>query len=144
MSTIKAAKQKTVLYKGSDLYWALGGIICNFTLIFPYFQHWEDEPRPQSFSGKQIKWRPKKKGLHQNWKTFPRIQLKTKKKKKGLHQKNWKTFFHRIQVKTSAQMQTRVIWLGGGGCRCRPYSNYWGDTLPISPGFGTPGIVHYC
>ena len=31
------------------------GIICNFTPILPYFQHWGDEPRQQSFSGKQIK-----------------------------------------------------------------------------------------
>ena len=32
-----------------------GGIICNFTLILPYFQHWGDEPRPPFFSGEQIK-----------------------------------------------------------------------------------------
>ena len=25
---------------GADLCWALGGIICNFTPILPYFQHW--------------------------------------------------------------------------------------------------------
>ena len=39
---------------------SIGRIICNFTPILPYFQHWGDEPRPRFFSGEQIKWRPKK------------------------------------------------------------------------------------
>ena len=26
-----------------------GGVIRNFTLTFPYFQHWGDEPRPRLF-----------------------------------------------------------------------------------------------
>ena len=47
--------------RGVNLCWALGEIICNFTPIFPYFQHWRDEPRPRFFWGEQIKWRPKKK-----------------------------------------------------------------------------------
>ena len=29
-----------------------GGIICNFTPILPYFQHWGDEARPRFFSRK--------------------------------------------------------------------------------------------
>ena len=38
--------------------------------------------------------------------------------------------------------QSQII---GGGCRCRPYSNYRGDTVKllrgyIPPGFGTPGL----
>ena len=106
-----------------------------------------DERRPRFFSGKQIKWRPKK-GLHQKWNTFspnsgkdqkkrsspkmehffPRIQVKTK--KKGFHQ-NWNTFFPRIQVETFAQTQTRVKLLGG--CSYRPYSNYWGGHFPTYP-----------
>ena len=46
-------------------------------------------------------------------------------------------FFPRIQVDTYyAQMHTRVKLLGG--CRCRPYSNYWGGYIPPPPGFGTP------
>ena len=65
------------------------------------------------------------------------------KTKKDLHQK-WSPFFPQIQVDTYAQMHIRVKLLGG--CRCRPYSNYWGDTVkllggfipPSSPGFGTP------
>ena len=28
------------LISGADLCWASGGIICNFTPILPYFQHW--------------------------------------------------------------------------------------------------------
>ena len=39
---------------GADLCWALGGIICNFTPILPYFQHWGDEPRPRFCSGVEI------------------------------------------------------------------------------------------
>ena len=81
--------------RGADLCWALGGMICNFTTILPYFEHWWDEAGPRFFSRqtninvqhafKQIKWRPKKnqkqKGLHRNLKSFcPRNQAKTKKK----------------------------------------------------------------
>ena len=29
-----------VMHSGADLCWALGEIICNFTPILPYFQHW--------------------------------------------------------------------------------------------------------
>ena len=32
-----------------------GGIICNFTPILPYFQHWGDAVRPLLFSREQIK-----------------------------------------------------------------------------------------
>ena len=39
---------------------SIGGIICNFTPILPYFQHWGDEPRPRFCSGEQIKRRQKK------------------------------------------------------------------------------------
>ena len=39
---------------------SIGGIICHFTPILPYFQHWGDEPRPRFFSGKQMKRRAKK------------------------------------------------------------------------------------
>ena len=35
--------------RSADLCWTLGGIICNFTPILPYFQHWGDKPRPQVF-----------------------------------------------------------------------------------------------
>ena len=70
---------------------------------------------------------------------FPRIQVKTKKKRSS--SATMERFFPRIQVETCAQMHTRVKLLGG--CRCRPYSNYWGDTVKLlgdisPPGFGTP------
>ena len=82
------------------------------------------------------------KNLHEKWNTFfPKFRWKPK---KGFHQK-WNTFFTRtIQVDTYAQMHTNVklLW----GCKCRPYSNYWEDTvkllwriyLPIPPGFRHP------
>ena len=47
---------------------SIGGIICNFTPILPYFQHWGDGPRPKLFSGEQIK--TKRKGLHLKWNIF--------------------------------------------------------------------------
>ena len=83
-----------------------------------------------------------KKDLHQKWNTFfAEIQLKTKKKSSP----NLEHFFPRIQVDTYAHMYTRVKLLGG--CRCRPYLNYWGgysqiigEIYPLHPpqGFGTP------
>ena len=101
-----------------------GGIISNFTPILPYFQLWGDEPRPRFFSGTQIKWRPKKKIFTKNGRLFSRNQ-----------------------VDTYAQMHTRIKLLGG--YRCRPCSNYWGDTVKLlggiypqsSPGFGTPDCL---
>ena len=41
--------------RGANICSALGGIICNFTPILPYFHHRGDEPRQQFFSGEQIK-----------------------------------------------------------------------------------------
>ena len=60
---------------------------------------------------------------------FPQIQVKTKKK---VFTKN-RTLFPRIQVDTYAQMHNRAKLLGGG-CKCRPYSNYWGDTVKLLRG----------
>ena len=56
--------------RDADLCWALGGIICNFIPILPYFQHWGGRTSTAIFLGPQIKWRPKKKLFHQRWKTF--------------------------------------------------------------------------
>ena len=155
--------------RGADLCWALGGIICNFIPILPYFQHWGDEPRPRFCSGEQIKWRPKK-GFHQKWNTFfPKFRQRTKKK---IFTKNG-VLFPQIQVKTkktrsspklanffspnssghlrSDAHQSRII--GGRGCRCRPYLNYWGGYSqivggdmfpPPPPGFGTPDRERLC
>ena len=45
------SEQQTILHtRVADLCWALGGIICNFTPILPYFEHWGHEARPQFFS----------------------------------------------------------------------------------------------
>ena len=63
--------------------------------------------------------------------------------KKGLP-KIGRLFFPRFYVKTSAQMQTRVKLLGG--CRCTPYSNYWGAYIQIIEGDKSrhppPGFEH--
>ena len=90
---------------------SIGGIICNFTPILPYFQRWGDEPRPRFFSGEHIKWRPKREGLHQKWNTFFPNSGEDQ-KKTVLHQK-WNTFFSRILVKFCAQMHTRVKFFWG-------------------------------
>ena len=117
--------------------WALGGIICNFTPILPCFQHWGDEPRPRFFSGEQIKRRPKKKrSLPKVEDFFPRIQVKTKTKKSS--SLKMKHFFPRILLETCAEMHIRVKLLGG--CRCRPSSNYWGDTVKLLGGIYPPRV----
>ena len=61
---------------GADLCWALGGIICNFTPILPYFQHWRmnldhDFVQVWKFSEDQI---------NANGTLFSQIQVKTKKR----------------------------------------------------------------
>ena len=75
-----------------------------------------------------------KKSLHQN---------SGEDQKKGL-QKNWNTFFPRIQVPTCARMHTRVKLLEGmqiktilnllGGIQ----SNYWGVYFPHPPRVSAP------
>ena len=45
-------KRIALTTRGADLYWALGGIICNFTLILPCFQHWGMNLDQDFFSGK--------------------------------------------------------------------------------------------
>ena len=70
---------------------------------------------------------------------FVQMSKLSEDQKKGLHQK-WNTFFPRIQVDTYAQMHTSVKLLGG--CKCRPYSNYWGDTVKLLEGVIPPGFRH--
>ena len=76
------------------------------------------------------------------WNIFsPRIQVKTKKKKRSSSQ--IEHFFPEI----FALMQTHLKYWGG--CRCGPFSNYWGDTAkllgdissPFPLGFGTPATM---
>ena len=71
----------------------------------------------------------------------------TKNKKKRSSPK-MEDVFPQIQVDTYVQMHTRVKLLGG--CRCRPYSNYWRDTVNLlggiypPPGFGIPDYTAAC
>ena len=74
---------------------SIGGIICYFTSILPYFQH---------------------RGMNLDHDFFQMSNL-SEEQKKGLHQK-WNTCFPQIQVETCAQKHARVKLLGG--CRCRP------------------------
>ena len=74
------------------------------------------------------------------WNIFsPRIQVKTKKKRKVSSQ--IEHFFPQI----FALMQTHLKYWGG--CRCGPFSKYWGGYSQIiwgnisSPGFGTPDCL---
>ena len=118
---------------GANLCWALGGIICNFTPILPYFQHWGNKPRPRLFFRVSKLSEDQKKVIYEVEHFFPRIQVRTK--KKGPHQK-WNTLFPRIQVQIWAQMHTRVKLLEGmqvkiilkvlGGIQ----SNFWGIYPP--------------
>ena len=73
---------------------------------------------------------------------FFQVSKLSEDQKKGLHLKK-ENFVPQILMETCAQMHTKVKLLGG--CRCRLYSNYWGDAVKlgdISPhpllGFGTP------
>ena len=118
-----------------------GEMICNFTPILPYLQHWGDEPRPRFFSGEQIKWRAKKKGLHQKWNTFFPNSGEDQKKRSSPKMEH---FFPEIKWRPALRcIPESNYWRG---CRWRPYSNYWGDTVkllgdisPHPPGFSTPG-----
>ena len=103
--------------RGADLCWALGGIICNFTLILPYFQHWGDKPRTRFFSGEQIKRRPKEKK-----RSSPKME----------------DFFPEFKWRPALRCTPESNYWRG--CRCRPYSNYWGDTVKLLGGY--PPIPH--
>ena len=119
-------QSNTIPSSGADLCWALGGMICNFTPILPYFQHWGDEPRPRFCSGVEIKWRPKEK-CKQN--TFsPRIQPKTKKEKvfcknRTLFPPNLRSAVYPFKLLGGMQNRTILKHLGG-------YSQIIGGTYP--------------
>ena len=136
-----------VMKQGCKSLLSIGGVICNITPILPYFQHWGNEPRPRFFSGKQIKWRAKKKkGLHLKCNTFsPEFSWRHKKK---VFTKNGTLVFPEFEWRPALRCTPESNFLGE--CRCRPYSNYWGGCSqiiggyippppPPPPGFGTPG-----
>ena len=110
---------------------SIGGIIHNFSPILPHFQHWGDEPWPRSFSGEQIKWKPKKKDHHQKWNTFfPKFRWRPNKRSSPK--------FPRFEEETWAHMHTRVKLLGGDADE--DHNQIIGGIYPppSSPGFGTP------
>ena len=118
---------------GANLCWALGVIICNFTPILPYFQHWGDEPRPRLFSREQIEWRPKKKVFTRNGpRFFPDFRWRPKKgvfiRNETLFSPNSSTDLrsdaHQSQIieEDADEDHTQII----GGIQ----SNYWGDISP--------------
>ena len=78
--------------RGADFCWALGGIVCNFKPILPYFQRWGDEPRSRSFFGKQSKWRQKKRSLPKIWVFFLKFKSEDQKKKKKRKKKVFSVF----------------------------------------------------
>ena len=85
-------------------YW--GGIICNFSIILPYFQHC---------------------GMNLDH-DFVQVSNLSEDQKKGLHQK-WNTFFPNSSehIRSDAHYSQTI----GGKCRCRPYLNNWGGYSQI-------------
>ena len=107
---------------GANLCWALGGMICNFTPIFPYFQHWGDEPRPRLFSGELIKWRPKKKSSPEMEHFFSPISSS-----------DLRSDAHQSQTIGGDADEDNSQIVGG------IESNYWGGYIPLFPPcFSTP------
>ena len=66
--------------KGANLCWALGRIICNFTPILSYFQHWGGWTLTTIFFRWANQVKTKKRCSPKIEHFFPRIQVKTKKK----------------------------------------------------------------
>ena len=83
----------------------IGGNNLQMTPIFPYFQDWGDEVRPQFFH----------------------VSKSSQDQKKGLHQK-LKSFFPRDQVKTKKKSKDHPA------LRCKPKSNSWGDAVKLLGG----------
>ena len=66
---------------GADLCWALGGIICNFTPILPYFRNWGGWTSTTILFRCANQVKTKKRDLYQNWNTFfPKFRWRPKKK----------------------------------------------------------------
>ena len=77
MNLIRSKRLLSAVGRGADLCWPLGGIICNFTPILPYFQHSGGMNLDHGFffSHKQTKWRQKKTSLPKLKEFFPRFQV---------------------------------------------------------------------
>ena len=99
-----------------------GGIICHFTPILPYFQHWGDEPQPQFF------FQGSKLSEEQKEKVFTKTGTLFSPKSSG----DLRSDAHHSQILEGMQMKTVLKLLVG------IQSNYWGRYIPPSPlGFGT-------
>ena len=145
--------------RGANLCWALGGIICNFTPILPYFQHWGMNLDHDFF---QVSKLSEKKGSSPEMEHFfSRIQLKTKKKrsspemehffppnsdedqKKGL---KWNTFFPEFNWRPKKKgLHQRWNTFFHRKFRWKPFSNYSqiiGGIFPPPP--PPPGFWHPC
>ena len=84
----------------------------------------------------QIQVKTRKKDLYKKWNSFlPQIQVKTKKKVFSKSGTLFPEFHCSIGQLRSDAHQSQII---GGGCRCRPYSNYWGGFSQIIGGDISP------
>ena len=126
---------------------SIGGIICNFTPILLYFQYWGGWTSTTILfrCGNLVKTKKNKQMEH----FFPHIQVKAKKKvfiKNRTHffpKFRWrpkKKVFHKNETLFSpnlhAQMYTHSNYWEG--CRCGPFSNYWGGYSQIIGGNISP------
>ena len=136
------------MVSGADLCWALGEIICNFTPILPYFQHWggwtsttilfscgnlvktkrkmqiEHFFSPKSSSKIEHFFSPNSGEDQKKHKVFS--------KNRTLFSPNLRSAVHPFKLLGGMQMWTILKLLGG------IQLNYWGGYIP--PGFGTPGF----
>ena len=108
---------------GADLCWALGGIICNFTPILPYFQHWREWTSTTILfrCGNLVKTKRKV----PTEQLFSPILGEDQKKKSSARIEH---FFPQIY----SQLYTHSNYWGR--CRCGPFSNYWGGYSQIIGG----------
>ena len=87
----------------------------------PYFQHWGDDPRPRFCSDEQIQVKTKKKGSHQKWNIFS-----------ANSSGDLRSDAHQSQIIGGDADVDRTQIIGG------IQSNYWGEYIPIPPGFRHP------
>ena len=116
-----------------------GGIICIFTQFCPIFNIGRGWTSTRDFvQVSKLNEDQKKRSSPKNGTLFSSPNSGEYQKKRSSTKLEY-FFFYRIQVDTYAQMHTRVELLGGG-CRCRPYSNYWGDTVKLLGGIYPPRV----
>ena len=122
-------------YYNFALYSTLGGM----NLDHDFVQVWKFSEDQKKNANKtlflpEFRWRPKKKVFINNRTLFSLILGEDQKKR--VFSKNRTLFSPNLR---SAVHPFKLL----GGCRCGPFSNYWGDTAKLlgnifPPGFGTP------